>query len=345
MHSDNFCKDEYPLLLNHIIDYAGSSPPSALSWENSLLEAKRFLGEDPNAFLYAKCVAPISHCLSFTPEMLNVLNLSSIPSWELSALSSVLLESKGHLGDVQSDIAKIDKKNETDTGYGIVITSYEIGISSLNLEEVLRDLLAIVAIPNSRSSRRTSTSLSRVYLELARTHNNNPMASPPWLRLARTLIDWIAYHRDQVPFTLGLKLRCGGAHPLSLEELSEILLMCGEKEIPLKFTQGLHHAVSALETSETTGESKAFHLGFLNLFRALSLSYLAPEIYRSLSLSVTPDTLRQCLLSLEHCHSYSLPVSDIKKAKAKHQATFGSCSLREPSESLSRVYPKSTFHS
>lgn len=117
----------------------------------------------------------------------------------------------------------------------------------------------------------------------------------------------------------GVKLRCGGDEVPPAETVSQFLAAAARRNLPLKFTAGLHHALP------TEGQH-----GFLNVFCAGFAAFSGETDVTSL-LSVReflffPDHLRFAgrIFSAEQ-------ITSLRKLVT----SFGSCSFVEPAESLS----------
>jgi hypothetical protein len=118
--------------------------------------------------------------------------------------------------------------------------------------------------------------------------------------------DW----RDSVPAAIGavaaiggrVKLRCGGAHVPSVEQVALVIACCREAGVPFKATAGLHHPVRR-------GEEH----GFLNLMAAAT----APR-----------DHIEQVLAEED---GSALEIDDGSRAVF---VSFGSCSWRQPVDGL-----------
>jgi hypothetical protein len=117
--------------------------------------------------------------------------------------------------------------------------------------------------------------------------------------------------RNDVPAAIGaiaalgarVKLRCGGTHTPSVEQVALVIAACREAGVPFKCTAGLHHAVRR-------GEEH----GFLNILAATTApnarleEVLAEEDFAALDLD-SPD--RSLFTSFGSC-SWREPVDDLE---------------------------------
>ena len=216
---------------------------------------------------------------------------------------------------VNSELLAISHKNSKDSIYGIVISSYELILPKAPLEKVLKKIKSVL----QRSD------VTKIYFEIQKPSEKSDISQ--WLTDFSILADWIQDSSKDTQGKLGIKIRCGGRAPLTLDELSFLILCASQRGVIVKFTQGLHQAVSQFD-------KEPYHLGFINLYYALSLAYLSD----SLSFRVDKDRLVECLKDQEVCQRSLLTLSQIESAKEKHQATFGSCSLEEPAVSMATYF-------
>lgn len=135
---------------------------------------------------------------------------------------------------------------------------------------------------------------------------------------------------DTVVFAAGFKLRCGGltqnAIP-TVEHVATIITACREKDIPVKFTAGIHQPLRHREH-----ELGVMQHGFVNIFTAALLSRHTgielQEIADCLSdqdpadFSFTEEELRW--------KDYSISAADIMALRRDNVMSFGSCSFIEP---------------
>jgi hypothetical protein len=117
--------------------------------------------------------------------------------------------------------------------------------------------------------------------------------------------------RNDVPAAIGaiaalgarVKLRCGGTHTPSVEQVALVIAACREAGVPFKCTAGLHHAMRR-------GEEH----GFLNILAATTVpnarleEVLAEEDFAALDLD-SPD--RSLFTSFGSC-SWREPVDDLE---------------------------------
>ena len=116
--------------------------------------------------------------------------------------------------------------------------------------------------------------------------------------------------RNEVPALIGaiaalgarVKLRCGGAHTPSVEQVALVIASCREAGVPFKCTAGLHHAMRR-------GEEH----GFLNILAA----------------TTAPNARLEEVLAEE-----DFAALDLESPDRSLFTSFGSCSWREPVDDL-----------
>jgi len=136
---------------------------------------------------------------------------------------------------------------------------------------------------------------------------------------------------------IGIKMRMGGITANlfpTVNQASFVIHECQKRELPLKFTAGLHHPIRQYRT-----EVKTRMHGFVNVFTASIMAY---------SRSVNTATI-QAILHDEDPTNFSfttdslswrdLTVSsaEIIKARSFFAASYGSCSFNEPREELGEL--------
>jgi hypothetical protein len=118
---------------------------------------------------------------------------------------------------------------------------------------------------------------------------------------------------------LRAKIRCGGEHVPTIEEVAAFITGCHERRLPFKATAGLHHPV----------RSGNAH-GFLNVFLAAALPQVAVQVlaeedprafkftddaawWRGREVTVAEiEEMRQLAVSFGSC-SFDEPIADMKE--------------------------------
>ncbi|MEA3142996.1 MAG: hypothetical protein QOG31_320 [Thermoplasmata archaeon] len=130
---------------------------------------------------------------------------------------------------------------------------------------------------------------------------------------------------------VGLKVRCAGPTALSKATLEKLLPAAIAARIPLKATQGLHHALP---------DGK--ELGFLNLTMAVRLLQVHGAEFTAKDLAALlreADAGQFAFGEGVEWGEYGIHEDTLKDAMAELPFTIGSCSLEEPDEELARLFP------
>lgn len=107
---------------------------------------------------------------------------------------------------------------------------------------------------------------------------------------------------------VGVKVRCGGRRTPSDIELAEVIVGAAARGLPLKATQGLHHAVR-----------RGTEHGFLNLLVACAAALRSGDVLAALTEESATDLLR------------GAPDADLaRRVRSELLVSYGSCSIEEP---------------
>ena len=145
----------------------------------------------------------------------------------------------------------------------------------------------------------------------------------------RALLDVLATRR------LRAKIRSGGIEPGAIppvEHVARFLLACYARDLPMKATAGLHHALPGEHplTYEPDAPRARMH-GFFALLLAAALCYnglTRTDAPRRLAL----DTLEGVTIDDDGIawESYRVSVDEITRVRRRLFVSFGSCSFDEP---------------
>lgn len=141
-------------------------------------------------------------------------------------------------------------------------------------------------------------------------------------------------HGGEIVDNAGYKLRCGGLEKQDFPtpgQVAEVIALCREYDIPIKFTAGMHHPLR-----KHSPELAVMQHGFINIFAAALLCWAA-----SLSTEQIAECLRDESASHFHftkdCFSWkdqTISADEIKRLRRIKVISFGSCSFTEPIEGL-----------
>jgi hypothetical protein len=155
--------------------------------------------------------------------------------------------------------------------------------------------------------------------------------APSWGETLRPILEEM---RDKGYYA---KMRTGGLTPHAIpapEDVATFILTCSELRLPYKFTAGLHEALYHYD------EKVGTHLfGFLNVLLGGAAALMAglrdPALLVALLTESDPSSL-QITEEEVRWKDIALTTSEIEEARGIVRS-FGSCSVREPLESLERL--------
>ncbi|HEX2066313.1 MAG TPA: hypothetical protein VHI93_05815 [Candidatus Thermoplasmatota archaeon] len=130
--------------------------------------------------------------------------------------------------------------------------------------------------------------------------------------------------------SVGVKVRCAGPTAVRRATLEKLLPPLVAARIPLKATQGLHHALP-------TGQE----LGFLPLAMAVRLLQAHGGGFAAKDLAALLRETDPAQFAFEdgvQWRGFGIQAATLKAAMAELPFTIGSCSLQEPDEELTRLF-------
>jgi hypothetical protein len=310
-------------LLGSCIDYAGTFPPAALPLEKALQTAAAFRSRGRHPWLMSKIALPLGDIKKLTAGLLYESGADG-SAWWYTALGTAAPNGGEWARTVEWDLRELQRCNQRGAYHSVRqgILSYETKMpgdvpptDGVRLEEVLEKFAS-------------STELGiDLFLELPVDGDWRDRVS----RTAERIAEW-REERETGEWAPGLKFRTGGTAVPQAEDLAHAVATCTTHGLRFKATQGLHAAI-------THGNS----YGFVNLFAALAFAqalgdekFDRAQITRCLS-EETASAFRFAGLRLEW-RGFSLDAESIESARRRHGATFGSCSLDEPDESLAQEF-------
>lgn len=129
----------------------------------------------------------------------------------------------------------------------------------------------------------------------------------------------------------GFKLRCGGEAAVpSIRQVARTIATCHKKDIPMKCTAGLHHAIRGKDR----GEEARPHHGYMNVIASSILCE---------SEGFSPDELQEVLADTDadsflfgessfEWKDYQVERGDVETVRRVYLRSFGSCSFETPLE-------------
>lgn len=313
-------------LLGGIIDYAGTFPPAALALGEALKHACEFRRQGRHPWLMGKVAITLADLKKVNNRLLYESGADGA-AWIFTALGSTV--SGDELSDlvktIEWDVREIQHWEERarESSLRQAVVGYEtklpLSVGQDNAVDFLgRTLDRFEAVTRGRITPFFEVSLEGEWL-------------PRLHAVGTALSDWMDEHADS-PVVPGIKVRTGGQLVPTSGQLAEAIVTCTSRGLRFKATQGLHEAV-------THGTS----YGFVNLFGALALAQsLGAEGFEKKQIEdcLTCEDPKQFAFE-EGAFSfkkYRLESDAIEAARRIHGATFGSCSVDEPDESLAKTF-------
>lgn len=320
-------------LLSNIVDYAGTFPPAALSLEAALKEAATCRTQLAHPWLFSKMALPLDSLKKLSPRLLSEQGADG-HAWLFTALGSAQKDESSAADFAQVidwDLREASRFNdrfwESSVRQGII--GYETRLPANLLSNPQSEVLRAYLDPALDRVTAVSGNKVQLYIEI------------PWLAEWKKSIDGVA---DAITFwmeenagllsTVGLKFRTGGQYQPTAEQLAHAISVCVSRRLKIKTTQGLHAAVS-----------DAKGIGFVNLFSAINFMFaLGTGTFK------TKDA-EQCIKSTKKSDftfareafsfkDFTLDIEKLENTRRHHAACFGSCSIVEPDESLTKTFPE-----
>jgi hypothetical protein len=312
--------------LTGIIDYAGLYPPASLSLEDAF---SKYIDHTSsrNSWMLSRFVAGTKY-LSELSELVQKhpdapipfpVAVAAAPSDSLDAFKDVVRDTKRSILEV---VEGSDKQ--------VVVPSLEIKLPTALFEHSNTSLLeeAIGFISDEFAS---SPDLPKeVFFEISGFSFNKEYAD----MITKALSDQTAGNPLSV---IGFKIRCGGVEAFHFPPtgyLAHAISVSFQKEIPLKFTAGLHHPVRHYNDSVST----KMH-GFLNVFGSAMLCYNSSLSKSEIQNMLEDEDPNNFVFSESgfSWKSHSITVDEVQNLRSLYVTSFGSCSFEEPIEDLQEL--------
>lgn len=289
------------LLLGNLFDYAGMFPPAARSFEGALQETCSLAGTLKRPWMVASdIVLDTEHA-----HRLRGVNLGAYSARNPFRVCVLATEDSERVRDEATQLLKKEPP--------VTISSLEVKTSPQSLGETLEQYGSFCASHGILLCVEPNLSVDGWRDDLRATIKT--------LRAA--------------PFRPALKCRLTGPTGISPERFAAAIIAANEGGVPLKVTGGLHHPI-------VEPERYPFPMGFLNVSVGVML-------HRCLGEKMSAKTLEAILINQDaKAFSFgerlgfkdlSISIKELGTAKASGHFSIGSCSLHEPDEDLSRIFP------
>lgn len=309
--------------MNGIIDYAGMFPPAKLDFY-SAFQNYLFYQNHRDGWMVDRFVFPIKmyerlpEFEDFFKEQEYEIKLTTLPRYHDS--------SDLFLSDFMTDLISLGS-----TIFNLS-ASFDFRVFEFKLP---KDLM--------HASQNEFNEFFNQLIQFAKDH---PLTNPrffvemhitdDWKFQMNKITDMIKHH----PYAehLGFKLRCGGI-TADLFPDSEIVAtaihLCNEKNIPVKFTAGLHHLIRHYNEDVST---KMY--GFFNVFGACMLSkrfHIDINQIEDILVDEKPENFAFSDLGMKW-KDMEVPTSVINQSRNTFCMSYGSCSFEEPRDDLKHLH-------
>lgn len=311
-------------MLSNIVDYAGTFPPASSTLDEAMRQAATFRRTAKHPWIMGRLTLKWSDIKTLTPRRLFGCGADGGP-WVFSALGNEVTEPGDWERQQEWDLREIRNYNARYSGTSakIWVVGYEAKIPTLPQNEMPVRIAAYLD-----SFWEATNGDQALYLEVPFGDDFNARLTAVIESIGRWMED-----KNVSKWTPGLKFRTAGAYTPKPSELAVAISQTTYARFQFKATQGLHEAV-------THGGS----FGFVNLFAALNLSQALGSDAFGMS------TIESCLIDEKagnfefkadsfRWKDHTLSSDEIETARRFHAATFGSCSVAEPDESLAKTFP------
>lgn len=308
------------VLLNEIVDYAGSFPPASLPLVTAL-EKYAACRESEWSWLLGRFVCPAARL----QELSNPLRqFETTAPLRFSILTAGGDTDRQFLGSMEADLRSAHEFG-LEHGDHVVIDQIEARIP--------RSLLGADVVALRRFIDRWHATLSEAGFDKASVFMEIPMDANlrqtlPVVSGAVAAFNRAADERNRVRF--GIKMRTGGTEAADIppvEFVAQLVVACRDAGVPYKATAGLHHPIRRYHASIGT----RMH-GFLNLFVAAALAEAHELDEEAVGRILADENPVHFQFAAEHAAWTHLTADAriIERVRARRALSFGSCSIEEP---------------
>lgn len=303
-------------LFANLFDYAGLFPPANLPLETSIQNYASYqVSQD--AWMLGRFIIPASRLHELDPF---VSLFSQTNRLTCAALGRRSADAASCLEGLRADQELIESFCAR---HGAAV---DIGVLELPLPPSVPDPDLLAAI-----SAQVGTKMD-VFLEVTVPLDGD------WHNVMETTLDAVSEHNGRKGTKLGIKLRTGGITAAAFPtpaQVAAVLVGCRDRELPLKFTAGLHHPVRMYRNEVGT----RMH-GFLNVYTAGLLAY-TESADRSMIEEILSD---ESPSSFSFAHGrlawreHSISAEEIERLRSTALRSYGTCSFDEPREDLKALH-------
>jgi len=302
--------------LRRLIDYAGLFPPAALPLEQAIRNYAAYRN-DKDAWMLGAFIVPAGQLDQLVPFM--ALFTAERPL-ALAVLGSRSADRESCIKLLDDSLKQVDKFVNSH-GAAAVIEAFELPLPSMRIDETLLHAIA----------KRITKYDARVFLEVTVPLNGE------WETGLLQALREIELFNEVNNVKFGVKLRTGGvtadAFPTPAQ-VAAALVACRDRQLPLKFTAGLHHPVRMFRE-----EVNALMHGFLNIFVAGMIAHANRLDIKAVEEILADINPANFLFDEEgvHWRHFKASANDVQEIRGRYLLSYGSCSFDEPREELRQL--------
>jgi hypothetical protein len=301
------------LFINKLIDYAGLFPPAELPLEASIRNYNAYSNDQDN-WILGRFIIPVSRLYELDPYMTL---FSKVRPLMLSVIGNRSRQSEECLELLTGSLHQIQSFSEQYLGF-VEIHVLELPLPPIPLQFPFLDVIG----------RETSKFGLQTFCELTYAFNSE------WESRMLAALDEIEAYNSASGSKFGVKLRTGGvtadAFP-SPYQVAVVLAECRDRNLPMKFTAGLHHPVRMYRN-----EVNAKMHGFLNVFFAGLLGHSHKLDIQNIAKIIEDESPENFRFTGEGLlwRNLSMTSAEIQAFRNSLLCSFGSCSFDEPRDEM-----------
>jgi hypothetical protein len=300
-------KTSLSVFQDHLIDYAGLFPPANLSLESAINNYANYKNSE-DSWMLGPFILPVSQLKQLDSTIHLFSNERPLTLSVVGGKSSSETECKIQFQDDVNQISAFSNH---------YINSVKVEMLEIPLPPDVPSLDLLEEIANGASNFNV-----HAFCEV--------LLIGDWKNHVSDTLDAIAAHNSLKESWIGVKLRTGGIKAEmfpSPEQVAFVIASCRDRNLPLKFTAGLHHPIRMYRDEVGT---KMY--GFLNIFLAGMLADTQNLDLKRIEEILADENSSSFSFSEDHLawRELSITSKEIKKLRNQSLLSFGSCSFDEP---------------
>jgi hypothetical protein len=307
--------------LETIIDYAGMYPPAKLPFDEAFANYLEYL-QDDYGWMISKFV---------------------LDSKTIQKLREFVEKNDTGRNKISLTVLLEKENSETDLKKNIEDELREFSDLTASLKEQIQIDSFEFKIPEDMILKNSTKEVSYL-LDLVSETVRSAMQKPVFIfyegksekRYIKLLIDALAQHNSK-SYNSGLKLRTGSTELNPMPDVADIVFAirtCLDREIPMKFTAGLHHPLRHFDSPS----GKDVH-GFFNVFAAGIIAFRHNISDFGLMEIINDKDANDFIFTDEYFSwkDWKISIEEITGARKNLVTAFGSCSFDEPVDDLKKL--------